>query len=91
MTASTFRRVPTNSLLVRMLAASSNPNRLWSVNTVRIPMRCECKMPSWERDERLAWAWIKWICSRRRIVRRYGRNVRKLGKVADLAIGRKGI
>ena len=91
MTASTFRRVPTNNLLVRMLAASSNPNKLWSVNTVRMPIRCECKIASWPRDERLACAWIKCICSRRRIVRRYGRKVRKLGRVADLAIGRKGI
>jgi hypothetical protein len=42
-------------------------------------------------DERLACAWIKCICSRRKIVRRYGSEVKKLGRVADEAIGRKGM
>jgi hypothetical protein len=90
-TASTFFKVPTMSLLVKMLAASSNPNRLWSVKTVRIPMKCECRIPSCPMDERLACAWIKCICSRRKIVRRYGSEVKKLGRVADEAIGRKGM
>jgi hypothetical protein len=56
MTASTFLRDPAMSLLVRILAASSKPKRLWSVKTDRTPNKCEWSMPSWPRDERLAWA-----------------------------------
>lgn len=76
---------------MRMLAASSKPNRLWSVKTVRMPIKCEWRMPSWPMELRLAWACIRWMCSRRRIERRYGREVKKLGRVAEEAIGGKGM
>jgi hypothetical protein len=39
MTASTFLSVPASSLFVSMLAASSKPNKLWSVKTVRTPSK----------------------------------------------------
>jgi hypothetical protein len=69
-TASTFFSVPTISLFVKMLAASSKPNRLWSVKTVRIPIRWACRIPSCPMDDKLACAWISWMRSRRNIVRR---------------------
>jgi hypothetical protein len=41
-------------------------------------------------DDKLACAWINCMCSRRRIVRRYGKEVKKFGRVADEAMGIKG-
>lgn len=54
MTASTFRRAPTKSLFVRIVAASSNPNRLWSVKIVLIPNKCAWRIASWAREDKLA-------------------------------------
>jgi hypothetical protein len=90
MTASTFFRVPTSSLFVNMLAASSNPNKLWSVNTVLMPSRCAWSIASCPNEERLACAWMRWMCSRSMIVRKYGKNVKKFGSVAEDAIGTNG-
>jgi len=54
-------------------------------------MRCECRMPSCPMEERLACAWIRCICSRNKMVRRYGSEVKKFGSVAEEAMGRNGI
>jgi len=53
-TAPTLRSAAASSLLVRIPVASSNAKRLWSVKAVRIPKRCECRIASWAKDERLA-------------------------------------
>lgn len=45
-TAPTLHSAAASSLLVRIPVASSNAKRLWSVKTVRIPKRCECRIAS---------------------------------------------
>lgn len=89
--ASTFFNAPTNSLFVKMVAASSKPNRLWSVKTVLTPKWWAWRIPSWANDDRLACPWIIWMRSRLMMDRKYGRNVKKLGRVAEEAMGMKGM
>lgn len=89
--ASTCASVATSSLFVRMLAASSNPNREWSVNMVWIPRRWACRIASCPSEDNEACAWIRLILSRIMMVLKYGRKVKKLGSVADEAMAMKGI
>lgn len=90
-TASTFLSAASSSLFVRILAASANPNRLWSVNTVRMPIKCEWNTASCAKLDSPPWPWTKLICSRSTMVRKYGRKVRKLGNVADEAMVCRGM
>ena len=88
--ASTFRRAASSSLFVVIPVASSKPKRLWSVKTVRTPIRWEWRSPSWAIEERLACPWRSCIFSRNNMGRKYGKKAKKFGNVAFDAIMRSG-